>query len=632
MLDALRRGANSWVLKPLMLLLVLAFIVWGVADVFTGFRMGSLASVGKTEISADEYQRTYGIVMDNFGRRFGRRPTAEEARLRGLDRAVLDDMINTSLLDEQARELGLALPMKAIVAAVEKDPTFIGADGRFETAAFNQFLRESGYTERGWLAFRRKEEIRQQLTQAMFQDAPVPAAMVNVVHGYREESRTLQYFTIQTDKVVKVAEPDEAQLKEAYSAQQRLFVTPEYRQLAVLLLSGEEIKKRLDVSDDDIRKAYEADKQAAVVPERRRVQQIAFKDKPAAETAAKAIARGKSFLDVAKETGASETDIDLGVTSKAQMLDPKIADAAFALAKDKVSEPVEGRFSTVLLRVTEITAGKTRGFDEMKSEIREKLAAGRTNEELRKLHDAVDDGRSAGKSLKDVAATLGATYLEIAQTDRIGRKPDGTPAYEGANANLLLQSGFEGKSGVESEPVDLADGGTAWIDVIGVTGERQRPFEEVKTDVAKVWKDIETGRQISELAGKLIERATKGETLTKLAAEAGGKLETTRAFKRFGEEVPVPPAAVQRAFGLPLGGLASTEGGEGKGRLVFRVVDITKPAPPTKEQIEQISTQMRTERKQDAVQSYVGALRERIGVSVNEAVFKRTVGTGGDQR
>ena len=46
MLDALRRGANSWVLKPLLLLLVLAFIVWGVADVFTGFRMGSLESQG----------------------------------------------------------------------------------------------------------------------------------------------------------------------------------------------------------------------------------------------------------------------------------------------------------------------------------------------------------------------------------------------------------------------------------------------------------------------------------------------------------------------------------------------------------------------------------------------------------
>ena len=44
MLDALRRGANSWILKPLLMLLVLAFIVWGIADVFTGTRTGALAN------------------------------------------------------------------------------------------------------------------------------------------------------------------------------------------------------------------------------------------------------------------------------------------------------------------------------------------------------------------------------------------------------------------------------------------------------------------------------------------------------------------------------------------------------------------------------------------------------------
>ena len=110
MLDALRRGANSWVLKPLLLLLILAFVVWGVADVFTGgARSGSIATVGSSEISVEEYQSTYGAVMNNLARRFGRRPTAEEARLRGIDRAVLEDLVNGATLDQQVRQLGLAL-------------------------------------------------------------------------------------------------------------------------------------------------------------------------------------------------------------------------------------------------------------------------------------------------------------------------------------------------------------------------------------------------------------------------------------------------------------------------------------------------------------------------------------------
>lgn len=632
MLEALRNAANSWVLKPLLVLLVLAFIVWGVADVFTGFRGNTLASVGSAEISADEYQRTYGLVMDNFARRFGRRPTAEEARLRGLDRAVLEDMVNSATLDQHAAQLNMALSQKSVVAQIEKDPTFQGVDGRFNRLAFDAFLRETGFNERGWLSQKRREELRQQLSQPMFQQMPVPKALIDLVHNYREETRTVQVFTIEPDKVVKIAEPDEAKLKETYSAQQRQFVTPEFRQLAVLLLSGDEIKAKLAITDEELRKAYDGDKVAQNVAERRRVQQIPFKDKAAAEAAAKAIAGGKSFLDAAKEAGAAESDIELGMVTKAELLDPRIAEAAFALGKDRVSAPVEGRFTTVLLRVTEIEAGKTRSFEEMKQEIRDKIAASRLNEEIRKRHDAIDDGRSAGKPLKEIAATVGAKFVEVPATDRRGRKPDGTPAWEGPDMALVLQAGFEGKVGVEGETFDLADGGYGWVDVMGITPERQRPYEEVVEDVKAVYKDLETARQVGDLAGKMIERAGKGETLSSMAKEAGGKLETSRPFKRFGEDGGLPPAAVQRAFALPLGGLASTETGEGKKRIVFRLVEIKKPDPATKEQSERIEQQLRSERQQDAVQAYVTALRERLGVSINEALFRRTTGVSADGR
>ena len=317
------------------------------------------------------------------------------------------------------------------------------------------------------------------------------------------------------------------------------------------------------------------------------------------------------------------------------MFDPKIAEAAFALAKDKVSAPVEGRFATVLVRVTEIIPGKTLSFDEMKQDIRDKLAAGRINAEMRKLNDSVDDGRSAGKSLKDIAAGLkgqsGIKYLEIAETDRFGRTQDGKTAYDGTDAAALLNSGFEGKTGVEGEGLDLADGGIGWVDVLGVTAERQKPFDEVKADVVSAWKDQDANRQVSEAAGKLIERASKGETLTKLAGEVGGTLETSRPFKRGGEDAALPPAAVQRAFALALGGMASTEG-EAKRRMLFKVVAITKAPPPTKEQAEQVEQQLRAERQQDTVQAYVSALREKFGATVNEVMFKRTVGTSPDQR
>ena len=632
MLDALRRGANSWVLKPLLLLLVLAFIVWGVADVFTGIRQGALATVGSSEISVEEYQSTYGSVMNNFARRFGRRPTAEEARLRGIDRSVLEDLVNSATMDQQARALGLTLSQSAIAAAIESDPSLQGPDGKFDRGGFENFLREIGFSERGYLNQRRREEIRQQLTQALFQNLPVPAITASLMHTWREETRTVQYFTIDPAKRIKVPEPDEDQLKGTYSAQQRAFVTPEYRHLGVLLVASAGVKRDLDIKEEELRSIYDGDKAGREVPERRRVMQIPFKDKAAAEAAARAIAAGKSFVDAAKEADATEADIDLGLVARSALLDEAIAKAAFALDRNQVSQPITGRFTTVLLRVTEIEPAKVRTFDEMRPEIREKLADARTNEAVRKLHDSVDDGRAAGKPLKEIAEALKAKYLELPEVDRAGMKPDGTKGYEGTDTAQILRVAFEGKPGVEIEPVDLADGGYAWVDVLGVKPEAQRPFEAVKDDVKKLWQRLETARQVSDLAGQFLDRAGKGETMTALAAEAGGKLETSKPFKRFGTESGLPASAVQRAFALALGGRASVETGQDEKRVVFRVVDISKPAPLTKEQSEQLAQQLRNEMQQDAVQAYVLALRERFGVRINEQLFRRTTGESTDQR
>ncbi len=634
MLDALRRGANSWVLKPLLLLLILAFVVWGVADVFTGGgRSTALATVGSSEISVEEYQATYGTVMNNLGRRFGRRPTAEEARLQGIDRAVLEDLINGATLDQQIKTMGLGLSQSAVIAAIEKDPALQGPDGKFERAAFENFLREISYNERGYLNLRRREELRQQVTQSLFQGMPVPSALANMVHEWRDETRTVQYFSVDPAKQVKLPEPTEAQLKEIHQARESQFVTPEMRHVVVLTLPAADIVKTLEVPEADLRKAYDGDASARELPERRRVLQIPFKEKAAAEAAAKAIAGGKSFVDAAKEAGATDKDIDLGLVTRPEMFDPAISEAAFKLDKDKVSAPVAGRFSTVLLSVTEIQPARVRTFEEMRQEIRDKLAASRANESIRKLHDAVDDGRAAGRPLKEIAETVKLKVYDLPAIDRAGKKADGSAGYEGPDAARILRSAFEGKPGIEIEPIDLEDGGYAWVDVLGITESKPRAFDDVKDEVRKVWTETETARQMSEVARSLVERADKDETLTALAKEVGARLQTSKPFKRFGTEADIPVAAVQRAFGLGLGARASVDTGKGGERVVFRLVEIAKPVPATKEQLEQIQTQLRAQMQQDAVQAYVLALRERYGVRINDTLFKRTTGeTTSDQR
>jgi peptidyl-prolyl cis-trans isomerase D len=625
MMEALRRGAASWVAKILLGLLIVSFAVWGVADVFTGYGQRSLARVGKTEISADEFQNALQTELNRLSSQIGRRLTNEQARAFGIDTRVLSRIIGSAALDTQARELGLAVPDSEIAEAIRTDPNYKGLTGAFDRARFNEMLRQNGMSEPRYFATRKAAEVREQLTDALLDGVNVPKPLVDIAYKFREELRTIAYVTLDAEKAGKVPEPDEAKLREYYEQNKRAFLAPEYRKLSLLLLTTDEVKKLVPVSDDEVRAEYERDKERFNDPEKRRILQLSFPDIEAAEKAAIAIGKAKSFEEGAKALGIQESDFDLGLVARSDLIDKALAEAAFSLEKGKTSKPVAGRFTTAVLHVTEIEPGKQRTFDDVKERIREQLALERSGREVQSLHDKVDDARGIGKSLKEIAESLKLRYIEVAAVDRSGSGPDGKPAFEHPDAQTIARSAFEAGAGVDRDSIELQDG-YVWIDMLGSTPERQKPFEEVQSDVKAQYLEAERRKAINAAANALVDRIDKGEPLDAVAKEHGLKVETSKPFKRNAPTTALTQSGVRQAFALPKGKAASVETPDGKSRSVIVVTDITPAPPATKEQTDQLTNEMARLMQNDALSSYVGALQERYGVAINDTVLKRTLG------
>lgn len=631
MLDALRRGTTSWVAKILFGVLVLSFAVWGVADVFTGYREGALAKVGDREISVDEFQRALQVELDMIARQIGRRPTLDQARAFGIDRRVLSRLVGGAAVDAHADELRLSITDEAVAEAIRTDPAFQNPDGTFNRLAVENVARELGLTERGLLALRRKEEIRQQITEALTSGVFVPDVLVNALHAYRNEARTLEHFTIDPNVAITLPEPDPAKLKELYESEKQRFVTPEYRKVAYLGLTMDEVKKRVPITDEEIAAAYEHDKARYEVPERRRLLQIPFQSREEAEKAAAEIAGGKSFEDVAKERGISQEDYTLGLLAKSDMIDPKVADVAFSLDNGAVSGVIEGRFATVLVKVTEIQPGKQMTLEEVKDQVRERLAEDKSAPELNRLHDEIDNRRAGGMPLKDIAAELNLPFVEIEATDRQAKTPDGKPAIEGPDAQRIVNAAFEGQVGFESDYIELSDGGYGWVDVLSVTESRQRSFEEAEADVKALWREREVRRMLSELASKIVGRVKNGESMETLAREVGGKVETASNVKRIGGAPGLPESAVGQAFTLPQNGAGSAETRDGNSRVIFKVTEITPAPTATPEELNRIRSELTQQMEGDVLTEYVTALQDRLGVDINQTAYLRAVGVSQQQ-
>ncbi|ODS02196.1 hypothetical protein AUC71_02115 [Methyloceanibacter marginalis] len=627
-LDRLRQGAAKTVGLILVGLLVVSFAVWGIADIFTGYGQQTLIRVGDTEITAQDYARASRDVLRSMSQQAGRSLSLQEARAAGLDTRVLERLIGGAAVDTHATHLGLGISDDALLAQITKDPAFQDGAGNFSPLAFQAALRNIGMTEAGYLYSLREQNLRRQLLVTVGEVANSPRALIDAMNQFNEERRILKYVLVPKSAAEEVSAPTEEDLKAYYDNHHAKFTQPEYRKVGLIAVTPETVKDQLNITEDDLKAEYEIKKDTLGAPERRHVQQIALPDIGAARKAHEKITSGTDFVEMAKELGLTETDIDLGTVARKDLADPTIAEEAFKLEKDAVSEPIEGKLGgVVLIRVTEIEPGKIPSFEEAKEDLEKGILKDRASGAIFDMHDKVEDELAAGSTLEEAAGKLKLDYQVIDQVDREGRKPDGSTVTLPAQKDLL-NGIFATDAGIENDPIDARDEGVIWYEVLGVTPEQLKPFDQVRDEVETDWRADETRNQVAKLAQKFVSQLSSGsKTLEDVAKELDTEVLPTSALKRDDITVNVLPPAVSQAFALPKGGFGSAASGVDEGRIVFRVDEIVEPPAVDERAINQLQSRIGLLLSEDTIAEYFSALESRYGVSVNQQALAKLVGS-----
>ncbi len=349
--SAFEKGIARFVLIALMAVLVLSFAVWGIGDIFRGGTATTVATVGDTQINVQTFQTAYNREVQNLGRMVGRGLTPDQARQFGIDQRVLNQLVTEATLDERGRQLGLGIDDDTIRTRIVSTPQFRGPTGQFDRTAFQEVLRQNGYNEQTYIDLERRLAVRQQIAGAVSDKLGTPQVLIDAMTRFQNETRQAQYVVIGATQAGEVPAPDAATLQAYFDANKAAFRAPEFRKLVVLTLSPQEQIGFQQVPDAQLDEEVARLRETS---ERRAIQQLTFQTPEDAEAAARKLKEGLSFEDLAKERNVTPADLSLGNLSRAQIADPAVRDAAFALAAGAVSEPVRGRFGTVLLKVTAI--------------------------------------------------------------------------------------------------------------------------------------------------------------------------------------------------------------------------------------------------------------------------------------
>ena len=626
MISAFRRLAGTWFAKGLFLLLVLSFGVWGIEDVIRNFGQDTaVARVGGEPIQLTEAQNAARRETQRLQRQLGPRFEPNEAFRQAVARQAVENLIASRAQTVEAHRLGIAASLEAVRAYTFAIPAFHGADGQFNPMILQQFLRQNDLTEADFTRLVVHDLERQQLVGAIRAGARAPETLTRQLLAFAGERRVAEVAEFPLLSAPEVPEPTEAQLARFHENNPAQFSSPEYREVALALLSPETLLGRVEVSDAEIDAGLEAQRERTGTPERRMVEQALVNSQEAADAIRAAWVGGADLATIRTQAeAAGGTALEMGQVSRSEMPVETIATAVFALPQGGVTEPLQSPFGWHVMKVSAIQAAAEKPMEELRAETRDFLArekaADLSYEEANRLEDAL----AGGATVEEAAQRFGLTATRVT-LDREGNGQDGRPvALPGGPAarTTILEAIFANPAGSGPRIAEAA-GGFLALDVPNAIPAALRPLASVEAEVRRAWTLDARRRAQEERAAALLAAAQGGRDFAEAAREAG--VEAVRMGPSGREAQAASPGGIPPEL-LP--GLFAAKPGEvtmaqtAAGYAVAKLVEIV-PADVTADAagLSRVKAEVEQRMQDDLEAQFAAALRARANVTINPSMM-----------
>ena len=627
--EGIKSGIGSWVIKGLLGLLIAAFALWGIGDMFRTAIATNVAVVDDVEIDANsfltEFNRQVRLMRQQFGSDFDN----QTALRMGVADTVINRMVSRTSLDIAARQLGLRVPDEKIRDSIRSDEAFQNDFGDFDDFRYNRVLGLLQMSEGQFVASRRGEIAREYLIDALLSGIKSPRTLAEALYRYRFETRDADYFVLADKDLPAIAGPDEETLIAYHKAHAARFQSPEYRGITYLTLRPADLAKDIEISEEDLKQAYEARASEFGVAEKRTIQQMVFNSEDEARAFYDKLRDGVFFEQAANEKdGSSLEDITLGDLDEdelAGLVGDDIAKTVFALKQDIPGAPVKSEFGTWhVFNVSNIHQGTTRSFASVRDKLATDLATEKATDELFEFANRIDDKLAEGASLEETAAALELPVNSIAALDRNGRDPQGTEVDGLVDRAAMLTYAFGHDIGEDPFLEETKSGAYFVIRVDTVTPAAEKPLDSVRADVVRAVKRDALKEAAKKRATELVGAARSSGNFAAVARGARTEVAKATGFQRngIGAASQMSRDVIGRLFEARSGDYLIARTAADDGYLIAHLTAVTPGNPATDAAgLKSLQATLVQSIGNDIFAEYQTALNRQMDVRVNRSLM-----------
>ncbi len=631
MLARLRGSLNTWPVRILFLLLIVAFGAWGIGNVLPDIlgNDGSAAKVGGVAISAQDIQNAYRQQLQQTSQQLGSPDQiTPEMRMMIAEQAAARLVAQTAI-DQMANRMGLAAPDADVRREVFAMDAFQDQNHQFSHARFDQLLQANGLSETEFLHLMQAQIIRNQLLDSIRASVTAPGVMVKAVYAFQNQTRTANLVQLPFAAAAPPSAPADDVLQRWYRNHPTAFSAPEYRRITLVILSPDVLARDVQVPDADIRAAY--DRMVAntpATPETRTVDVVVAQDQKTAQAIAAQWSKGADWATIQKAAAAAGANaLQLPSITAAQVPSPALAQAAFKAPANTVTGLVQtGASGWAVLDVTAITPGGApqtyaQAAPALRQQIARQRAVGLVDQRINELQDAL-----AGQTpLERLPGDLGLAALQ-GSVDADGLTEQGQPAPIPGSAALrqaVVAQVFKQRVHQPAALINGPDNSYFALTVDGITPATTKPYAAVQAQVLASWTQAQVQRAQEVAATQMLTAMKGGRTLQGVADPQGMTVTTTPPLTRDGQ----PPAGVPQNLIAPLFALGqgeSTMVETPDGFVVAQLAQIQTPSPDSDPVgYQQLKGTLSGDLADDMQAVFAGVVTARDNPRINQTVIQQ---------
>lgn len=534
MMQQIRDSLNGPVIVGVLLLIIgIPFAFSGIEGYFQANANPAVAEVGDVEITGDQLRRETDQRYRQIQQLLGENFRADQINMQRMRESVLQDMVQESLLRQQAKSSGFRAGDTALRNYLSVVPAFQD-NGKFSSQRYKELLAQNGLTTDGFEAQQRDSLIVEQLRDVVLGSAVVTVDDAKLALKISKQERDFQYLQFDPAKHLADIEVTAEQLAQRYEARKASLQAPERIKVAYIELAQSKLPRAAAPSADILKTLYEAEKGARFSsPETRRASHILINfgaDKEAARKKAGELSvqlkSGANFADIAKtvsdDPGSKTKGGDLGIVKRGDgLLPPKFESALYALNKaGDISEPVETDFGIHLIQLTELQAARVQSFDE--ADVQKALTdlymakemQAQIQEKSQQLEQLAFENES---SLEPVAKELGLTIETSEWFTRAGASgiASNPAVIEAAFSQAVLTDG------VNSKPIAIDADRVVVIRKAEYEAPRQRELSEVEATLKDELRNEQAQAKARTDARTALAALKAGTPIAEVASAAG---------------------------------------------------------------------------------------------------------------